>query len=246
MRTVRFLVVLLIPATVLLVFAGCGAGDSEPPAASIGSPVESTSADATEGFQSVPEPVQVLAGGASTETPAQPSKANTHPEVVISTNHGEIRVELNAEKAPLTTDNFLANYVERDFYSGTVFHYVDQGFMIAGGGYTEDLKPKETRAYLKNEADNGLKNLLGTIAMARQPDLADSATSQFFINLANNPSLDHEDSESAEKAGYCVFGRVVKGMDVVEKIAQVPVSDKGDFLKTPVEPVVINSIELIR
>ena len=239
-------VVLLIPAAVFLALTGCGAGDSEPPAASITSPLESTPADASEGSPGVREPVQVLASGASTETPAQLVKVISPPEVVISTEYGEIRVELDTEKAPLTTDNFLSNYVERGFYSGTVFHYVEKGFMMAGGGYAADLKPKETRAYLKSEADNGLKNLKGTIAMIRQSDHADSATSQFFINLEDNTSLDYQDSESAENAGYCVFGKVVDGMDIVEKIAEVPVSDKDDFPATPVEPVVIKSIKLIR
>jgi cyclophilin family peptidyl-prolyl cis-trans isomerase len=240
------LALISISGVVVLLLAGCGGGDSETPAASLSSPVESTPTDTSEDSLGVPDPVQVVAGGASTETPAQPVKANVHPEVVISTEFGKIRVRLDAEKAPLTTENFLSNYVERGFYSGTVFHCVDKDSMIVGGGYGPDLKGRETRAYLKNEANNGLKNERGTIAMTRWPTHIDTATSQFYINLVNNPSLDHKDRESAENFGYCVFGEVVDGMDVVDKIAEVPVTDKGDFPKTPVEPVIIQSIELVR
>ena len=242
---VSILAVLSISAALCLALAGCGAGDSEPPAASIAAGNEAGTLASSVESSSLTEPVQVIAGGVSTETPAQPAKVDSHPEVVISTDLGEIRVQLDAEKAPLTTENFLSNYVERDFYAGTVFHYVDQGFMIAGGGYTAELEAKQVRAYLKSEADNGLKNRKGTIAMARLAGLADSATSQFFINLADNESLDYQDGESDENAGYCVFGQVVEGMDVVQKIAEVPVSDQGDFIKTPVEPVVIKSIQRI-
>lgn len=243
---VPVLALLLIPIAACLAFTGCGGDDTDAPPASIASPDETTSTDPANDISGTPEPVQLLADGASTETPAQPAPVNYHPEVVISTDQGQVRVRLDAEKAPLTVDNFLSNYVERGFYSKSVFHYVDKGFMIAGGGYTADLEPLETRAYLKSEADNGLKNKKGTIAMIRMGDHADSATSQFFINLGDNSSLDYQDSESADKAGYCVFGEVVDGMDVVEKIAEVAVTDKNDFPKTPVEPVQIKSIELIR
>jgi cyclophilin family peptidyl-prolyl cis-trans isomerase len=190
------------------------------------------------------EPVQLLASQASTATPAQESAEDLHPEVLIETSKGSIRARLDAEKAPLTVDNFLTNYVERGFYNDTVFHYVDQGFMIAGGGYTADLQAKETRAYIKNESDNGLKNRRGSIAMARHPDHADSATSQFFINLVDNPGLDRKGDESPENAGYCVFGEIVEGMEVVDRIAEVPVADKGEFPNTPEEPVVIKSVKL--
>ena len=114
--------------------------------------------------------------------------------------------------------------------------------MIAAGGFTADLKPKPARACILNEAKNGLQNRRGTIAMARSPDYVDSAASQFFINLVDNPALDHAEDDKPDKFGYCVFGQVVEGMDVVDRIADVQVADKGEFIKTPVQAVVVESI----
>ena len=235
-----FAVALLLP-----VVSGCGSGGSPPPAASISSDSPDASASGSPAKATVAEPVQVRAGVASNNTPAQSPQAAPAPEVLLKTSLGDIRLRLNAEKAPLTVDNFLSNYVERGFYQGTVFHYVDQGFMVAAGGYTAELKPKEPRAYVRNEANNGLKNKRGAVAMARNPDHADSATSQFFINLVDNPSLDRSGDETAT-AGYCVFGEVVEGMDVVDRIAGVEVADRGPFPKTPVAPVVIQAAEWTR
>jgi cyclophilin family peptidyl-prolyl cis-trans isomerase len=232
---------------IVLVVSGCGSGGGDPPAASIGGDSTKASDAASQSGSTVTEPVQVRAGVASSNTPAQPPQAAARdPEVILKTSLGDIRLRLNADKAPLTVDNFLSNYVERGFYEGTVFHYVDNGFMVAGGGYTTELEPKATRAYVKNESSNGLKNKRGTIAMARNPDHADSATSQFFINLADNPSLDPRGEESPDARGYCVFGEVVEGMDVIERIAKVEVADRGQFPKTPVAPVLIQAAEWIR
>jgi len=230
---------------ILPVVIGCGSGEQSPPVASLGGGSPDRSAAASP-KSTVTEPVQVRAGIASSDTPAQASPAAATPEVLVKTSLGDIRLRLNAEKAPLTVDNFLSNYIERGFYDGTVFHYVDQGFMVAAGGYTAELAPKATRAYVKNEAANGLKNKRGTIAMARDPDHADSATSQFFINLVDNSSLDPNGEQGAVAAGYCVFGEVVEGMDVVDRIAGVQVADRGLFPKTPVSPVVIQSAEWVR
>ncbi len=156
---------------IVLVVSGCGSGGGDPPAASIGGDSTKASDAASQSGSTVTEPVQVRAGVASSNTPAQPPQAAARdPEVILKTSLGDIRLRLNAEKAPLTVDNFLSNYVERGFYEGTVFHYVDNGFMVAGGGYTTELEPKATRAYVKNESSNGLKNKRGTIAMARNPD----------------------------------------------------------------------------
>lgn len=225
---------------------GCGSG-KERPAASIGIESETKSADGSGSPFAVAEPVQVLASDPSPRTAASKRvQSPVFPEVVMKTSQGEIRIRLNAEKAPTTVDNFLANYVERKFYDQTVLHYVDQGFMIAGGGYTADLQPKATRAYIRSEADNGLKNLRGTIAMARLPEHADSGTSQFFVNLVDNPALDFQDHDSADKYGYCVFGEVVAGMDVVDRIAEVSVVDKDQFPKTPVQPVIVESVQRVR
>jgi peptidyl-prolyl cis-trans isomerase A (cyclophilin A) len=176
-----------------------------------------------------------------TQAPATPQK-DLFPEVVIKTSAGDIRVRLNAEKAPVTVDNFLDNYVDRGFYSNTIFHHVDPGYIITGG-YAADLEPKEVRAPIRNEAANGLKNVRGTITMSRSPEYGDSATSQFFINVTAAPSLDHD--ESSENAGYCVFGEVVAGMDVVDRISKSKVHDTGEFPQMPVEAITINSVERV-
>jgi peptidyl-prolyl cis-trans isomerase A (cyclophilin A) len=236
---------LFLVATASLFVLGCGSGKERPPA-SIGTDAAPENGNG-EASRSAAEPVQVLASESSPRTRASARlQSPVAPEVLVKTNLGEIRIRLNAEKAPVTVDNFLANYVERGFYDQTILHYVDKGFMIAGGGYTEDLQAKPTRAYIKSEADNGLKNLRGTVAMARLPEHADSATSQFFINLVDNPVLDFQDSESADKQGYCVFGEVVAGMDVVDQIADAAVVDKDLFPKVPVQPIVVESIRRVR
>jgi cyclophilin family peptidyl-prolyl cis-trans isomerase len=236
----------LVMSIAVAMVIGCGSGGSDPPAASLGSASTDASGAKSESKPGVTEPVQVRAREASSNTPAQPPRAALAPEVILKTSVGNIRLRLNAEKSPLTVDNFLSNYVERGFYDGTVFHYVEKGFMVACGGYTTELEPKQTRAYVKNEAKNGLKNKRGTIAMARNPDHSDSATSQFFINLADNASLDHQSDANVDASGYCVFGEVVEGMDIVDRIADVEVADRGQFPKTPVTPVLIQSVEWIR
>lgn len=159
--------------------------------------------------------------------------------VIMSTSMGDIKIELYLDKAPETVKNFLS-YVNDKFYDGTIFHRVIPGFMIQGGGFTPDMKQKPTKAPIKNEADNGLKNDTGTIAMART-SVVDSATSQFFINLVDNDFLNHGDRDF----GYAVFGKVIEGMDVVRKIAGVKTANHGPFQDVPVEPVVIKSVHVI-
>ncbi|ROS04757.1 peptidyl-prolyl cis-trans isomerase A (cyclophilin A)/peptidyl-prolyl cis-trans isomerase B (cyclophilin B) [Sinobacterium caligoides] len=159
-----------------------------------------------------------------------------NPSVVIETNKGDITVELYADKAPITVKNFLG-YVDSGYYSGTIFHRVIPNFMIQGGGLTEQMKEKATLAPIKNEADNGLYNERGTLSMARTSD-PDSATSQFFINIRNNLSLD----KRGGNAGYAVFGKVTDGMYVVDDIAVQPTTTKGPFSDVPVEPILINEI----
>jgi len=161
--------------------------------------------------------------------------------VVIKTNKGDITLKLDAEKAPVSVNNFL-QYVDDGHYNGTIFHRVIKGFMIQGGGFTEDMKQKSTRAPVKNEAGNGLQNKKGTIAMARTADV-DSATSQFFINVVDNAFLDHR-SETPQGFGYCVFGEVVDGMDVVDVIRNVPTGQSGPYGDVPSETVEI--IEVVR
>ncbi len=153
--------------------------------------------------------------------------------VVLNTSLGDIVLELDAAKAPITVENFLS-YVDGGFFDGTIFHRVIANFMIQGGGFTEAMEQKKTRAPITNEATNGLRNDAGTIAMARTSD-PNSATAQFFINLKNNDFLNH----GARDAGYAVFGRVVEGMDVVEKIGAVATGNRGGFQDVPIKPVVI-------
>ena len=161
--------------------------------------------------------------------------------ITIETSLGTITAELYQEKAPLTVSNILA-YVDEKFYDNTIFHRVINGFMIQGGGFTKDMQQKTTKAPVKNEADNGLSNTRGTLAMARTM-IVDSATCQFFINLVdeNARNLDFK-SKTDMGWGYCVFGKVTDGMDVVDKIAKVEASGSGRHQNVPVEPVIIKSI----
>ena len=162
------------------------------------------------------------------------------PRVVLETNHGNIILELYPDKAPQSVENFLG-YVDEGYYSGTIFHRVIDGFMIQGGGFTDDMMKKPTKNGVLNEADNGLKNSRGTIAMARTND-PHSATSQFFVNIADNGPLDHTD-KTPRGWGYTVFGKVVDGMDVVDAIAKAPTGTVGPFRDVPSETVVIISAQ---
>ncbi|MBL8436390.1 MAG: peptidylprolyl isomerase [Zoogloea sp.] len=162
--------------------------------------------------------------------------------VKLTTNHGDIVIELDAEKAPETVKNFLA-YVEAGHYDNTIFHRVINGFMIQGGGMEPGMKQKGTNAPIKNEANNGLKNEAGTIAMARTQD-PHSATAQFFINVADNDFLNFK-TENVQGWGYCVFGRVSEGMDVVNKIKGVKTGTSGFHQDVPKEDVVIQRAEVI-
>ncbi len=163
------------------------------------------------------------------------------PQVELKTSMGAITLELYPDKAPKTVENFL-QYVKDGQYKGTIFHRVIRSFMIQGGGFTVDFAEKKTRATIQNEANNGLKNTLGTIAMARKPD-PHSASGQFYINVANNPALDYRGEDNW---GYAVFGKVIKGMDVVEKIAVV---DTGPGVRpyqdVPRKPIVIEDAKIL-
>ena len=167
----------------------------------------------------------------------------TNTMVLMSTSLGDIKIELNAERAPETAKNFLA-YVSDKFYDGTIYHRVIPNFMIQGGGFDKDMNQKPTKAPIKNEAGNGLKNETGTLAMART-NVVDSATAQFFINVKDNDFLNHRD-DSAAGFGYAVFGKVVDGMDVVRKIESVPTANQGMNQNVPVEPVIIKSVTVVK
>ncbi len=180
------------------------------------------------------ETAQPAAPASPAQAPqAQTPKQGGSPVVVFETDQGSITIQLDAEKAPKTVENFLS-YVDAGHYDGTIFHRVMPGFMIQAGGFTVDMQEKSTRAPIRNEADNGLLNSRGTLAMARLSD-PNSATAQFFINLSDNVFLNH----GARDFGYAVFGRVTSGMDVVDKIAAVPTGSRGMHQNVPTEPVVI-------
>ncbi len=174
------------------------------------------------------------------QTPAAPVQAPAlepapgNPVAVISTSMGDITVELFKDKAPVSVENFL-QYVSEGFYPGTIFHRVVKGFVIQGGGYTPDMKEKPTHPPIQNEATNGLRNIRGTVAMARTRVLR-SATSQFYINVSDNTALDHR-GYAPDDFGYAVFGRVLSGMDVADKIAAVETKSEN-----PVTPVVIKGV----
>jgi peptidyl-prolyl cis-trans isomerase B (cyclophilin B) len=177
-------------------------------------------------------PLSAFAGG-------QTTTGDKTVTVRMTTNKGEIVLELDADKAPETVENFIS-YAKSGFYDGTIFHRVMPGYMIQGAGFEPGMKEKDTRASIKNEADNGLKNDLGTIAMARTPD-PHSASSQFFIQ-ANDPDFLNYKSQTAQGWGYCVFGKVTEGIDVVQAIEKVSTGNRGGHGDVPVDDVVIEKV----
>jgi cyclophilin family peptidyl-prolyl cis-trans isomerase len=202
--------------------AGCGSNDAKgPPAASING-----SARGDGGSQRAP------------------LRDNLHPVIQLRTTAGNIVLQLDAENAPVTVSNFLS-YIASGHYDGTLFHDVEEGFIVLGGGYDAQLQEKDANFPIRNEAHNGLKNTRGAIAMARRPDVIDSSTSQFFINLADNTALDHH-GETAEAYGYCVFGKVVEGLEIVDKIAKTPTKAVDQFERLPSERIAIESIRRLR
>ena len=219
---------------ILSAVVGCGSGGNADKDAGVG---KSAAAANSEGAEN---------GGSADD--AKPVK--TEPKVAIETNLGTITVRLNADKAYLTVQNFL-QYVDDKYYDGTIFHDVTKGYAVLGGGYTKDMAQKQERSPVRNEAHNGLKNVRGTIAMVRKPDVIDSATSQFMFNLSDNDFLDHKGDSNSADYGYCVFGEVIEGMDVLDKIGaqavkEVPVTNGEPFPRVPVETVMIRSIRRVR
>lgn len=203
------------------------------PAETAKSPADSTKSEQ----ESQPQPVPPPAADAKTPKEAKPSMTESaNPKVVLETTKGNMTLELYPDKAPKTVENFLT-YVDDGFYNGTIFHRVIPGFMIQGGGFTSEMQQKKTRETIPNEAANGLKNQKGTIAMARTPD-PHSASSQFFINVADNDFLNFQDA-TEQGYGYCVFGQVVDGMDVAEKIVKVKTGRHGPHGDVPTEPIAI-------
>jgi cyclophilin family peptidyl-prolyl cis-trans isomerase len=209
--------------TLVLPLAGCGSSDGE----NVTTSIPGGSGDAS----------QAVAGKG---VPAE----RADPVVRFETTQGPFTVELDPDHAPLTVENFLA-YVESGHYDQTIFHQVVDGYIALAGGFTPDYSEKPAQTPIRNEAHNGLSNKRGTIAMARQFDVIDSSTCQFFINLGDNSALDHK-SRTGEEYGYCVFGRVTEGLEVVEKIAKSPVHDLEGFEMTPSQAVVIKSARRVR
>src|SRR5690554_1895880 len=179
---------------------------------------------------------------ATSSTPTQGTPMTTTPRVKLQTSHGDMVIQLDAEKAPKTVENFVG-YVNDGFYNGTIFHRVIPGFMIQGGGFDQDFNQKPTREPIANEADNGLKNNRYTIAMARTND-PHSATAQFFINVADNDFLNHT-APNPNGWGYAVFGEVVEGTDVADKIVGVKTGNRGFHQDVPVENVVIETATIV-
>ncbi len=228
MHPERFPATLFLALLTLPGLAGCGSkGDSDQPTAAINGEGDKTAED----------------GGAKAAKP-NASIDRDHPVVVIDTSLGPITVRLDAQKAPLTVENFLT-YAASGHYNQTIFHQVFKGQAIVGGAYRADLTekplPAPTPPPLRNEAHKALKNRRGTIAMVRAQDAIDSATCQFFINVADNDAFDHKDS-TAEGYGYCAFGEVTDGMAVIDKIANLPTEDSGQLERKPVQTVTINSV----
>jgi peptidyl-prolyl cis-trans isomerase B (cyclophilin B) len=169
------------------------------------------------------------------------AEKQTNPVVTMSTSLGEVRIELFADKAPIATQNFL-DYINDNYYDGSIFHRVIPGFMIQGGGFDAAMNQKKTKAPIKNEAANGLRNKTGTVAMART-NVVDSATAQFFINVKDNDFLDHK-NDTPDGFGYAVFGQVLDGMDVVRRIEKVRTGNRGMHQNVPLEAVIINTVRV--
>jgi cyclophilin family peptidyl-prolyl cis-trans isomerase len=225
----RTCVVLTLFLLAVAVLPGCGS-DSTAPQASAQDAATDTN--------------KTGSSGATLKAPKRPESDPLHPRVTIETTQGAITLELDAEHSPGTVYNFI-NYVNSSHYDNTLFHYVDPGKMILGGSFTPSNERKPEGAPIRNEAHNGLKNTRGTISMSRHFEAIDSATCQFFINVSDNLDLDHK-ADTADEYGYCVFGKVVRGMDVVDKIAGAPVHDAGELVSTPQQQVVIQQVKTLR
>jgi len=231
-RSSHFALAFVLVGTAWLV--GCSSGDSTPPTANIPPPENATPVESEDLLVSTNvNKVSIL---------EEEFEGVEFPEVILSTTHGEIHLRLDAKKAPATVDNFLTNYVETDHYNGTVFHYVSPDSMILGGLFDKTMTPKPTRTEIRNEATNGMKNVRGTVAMSRDPNFIHSSTCQFFINCGDNPTLDHLNTEDSSSYGYCVFGEVIQGMDVVEAISKV----ECNATNSPSTPVEIVKAERIK
>ena len=236
----RFLKICLFSALLAGLVLSLGCGSSPEPESKVEQP--EPAAESTPPKEPEPEPAPVETAKLEVPKPEPPKpappkpKVKEKPVVVMETSKGTIKIQLEDEKAPGTVANFL-QYVDDKFYDGTIFHRVMPNFMIQGGGFGPDMNEKPTRDTIQNEATNGLANLRGTVAMARRPD-PHSATAQFFINHKTNQALDN----STDSFGYCVFGKVIEGMDIIDAIAQVPTGSKGPHGNVPLAAVTIETV----
>ena len=216
----------------LMAVLGCGSKAGSPPVAINGNGSAPSTSSSDSGAASKPA------------MPAMPDLHSAHPKVLIDTSMGSVTVELDAEKAPLAVENFLS-YADQGFYEQTIFHQVSKDYILVAGGFDEKMAEKHGRQQIRNEAHNGLKNCRGSIAMLRLPDAIDSARSQFFFNLHDNPLLDYQDDKTPQHYGYCVFGQVVAGQEVLDLIGQTEVHTFDHFEQIPVRPVVIKAIRRV-
>lgn len=235
------------------VLAGCNkAAEETPTAAAPGTPATAAAPAARSGSPASAAPGDAIAqyqNRPTTNLSANGVRQVLHvempsPVIVMKTSLGDIHLKLNQKAAPRTVSNFI-DYVVTKHYDNTIFHQIEGGYVVLGGTFDEKLRSKSVRYPIPSEASNGLKNLKGTIGMSRDPANPDSATSQFYINLADNPSLDRK-SDKPEEAGFCVFGEVVQGLDVVQKIAEVQTAKINGFEKMPVQTVSVRSMKLMR
>lgn len=227
-----------------LVVAGCGSAEA-PSATATSSPVQPSSA--TKVVKAAPSSVLPPAPAVDSEfVPAETRVVDrtpsARPQVVLHTSHGDVTIELFRNEAPETVRNFLETYVENGLYTHSVFHHVDAGSIAIAGGYDEKLRPLYAGEPIPNESAPDRKNVKGTVAMIRLPDDANSATSQFFFNLNDNPDLD----AAQAREGYCVFGRVTKGLEVLDAIAAQPTMATGEFAKIPSDLAEIAAVDVLR
>ena len=230
---VRMLLLALLPVVGALV--GCGSKTQ---------PATVVDAAAVETAQSGASVPAITPTSATRARPPEPKPVD--PKVVLHTSLGDITIQLFQEKAPRTVENFLRGYAERGYYDQTIFHHAEPGLMLIAGGYTAELERKPARAPIYNESRNGLSNAWATVAMIREAHAPHSAASEFFINLADNPDFDFHASADDEQFGYCVFGEVIGGMDIVDRIAKLETTNQGDFTKIPSPLATILSIERLQ
>lgn len=233
----------LLPIALLGCLALTGCSSSSDPVAENNDP-QAAAAESSHEPSKETNGTRAKKGSKLDSVPLEEPSHEYYPTVVLKTSLGDVTVKLDAKRAPRTVNNFL-HYVENGHYNETIFHQIDSGYVVLGGSYTSELTEKGARYPIVNEADNGMKNVRGTIAMARRPDEIDSATCQFFINVNDNPNLDHC-GDSPEEFGFCVFGEVIAGMEVVDKMSDLEVRDTERFEKLPVETVLLETARRIQ